>query len=104
VLPAARPATFLSTPGSAPDSPQRETMPRFSYDRLVDARTDLAGARAMCQRLAATGPVPVVAVVAEGGLVAVDREWGIAIPSVKPGEHKPTCVARCACWSTQRGG
>jgi len=45
---------------------------------IVDGRTDLAGARAMCQRLAATHrPVPVVAVVGESGLVAVDMQWGI---------------------------
>jgi hypothetical protein len=45
---------------------------------IVDARTDPARARPLCQRLAATQPsVAVVAVVCEGGLVAVDVEWGI---------------------------
>jgi DNA-binding response OmpR family regulator len=57
---------------------------------IVDGRTDLAGARAMCQRLAATHrPVPVVAVVGESGLVAVDMQWGIddvVLPNARPAE------------------
>lgn len=45
---------------------------------LVDARTDLAAARALC-RLLGGGAVnmPVVAVLTEGGLVAVNPEWGL---------------------------
>ncbi|MGZ4523091.1 MAG: winged helix-turn-helix transcriptional regulator [Mycobacteriaceae bacterium] len=45
---------------------------------LVDARTDLAAARALC-RLIGGGAVnmPVVAVLTEGGLVAVNPEWGL---------------------------
>jgi len=45
---------------------------------LVDARTDLAGARSLCRLLGgATVNVPVVAVLTEGGLVAVNPEWGL---------------------------
>ncbi|MGV0626484.1 winged helix-turn-helix transcriptional regulator [Mycolicibacter minnesotensis] len=57
---------------------------------LVDARTDLAGARGLCRLLSATaGSVPVVAVVTEGGLVAVSAEWGvdeILLPGTGPAE------------------
>jgi DNA-binding response OmpR family regulator len=45
---------------------------------LVDARTDLAEARATCRVLSATGlGVPLVAVVREAGLIAVNADWGI---------------------------
>ncbi|HEX5120336.1 MAG TPA: response regulator transcription factor [Pseudonocardiaceae bacterium] len=61
------------------------------YDAvLVDARIDLAGARSLCRLLAGSGvEVPVVAVVTEGGLVAVNAEWGvdeILLPSAGPAE------------------
>ncbi|WP_132993093.1 winged helix-turn-helix transcriptional regulator [Gordonia zhaorongruii] len=55
---------------------------------LVDARTDLANARAICRLLDTTG-VRVVAVVAEGGLVAVSADWGIddfLLPDTGPAE------------------
>lgn len=43
---------------------------------LVDARRDLAGARTLCRLLATTGtPGPILAVVSEGGLVAVSADW-----------------------------
>lgn len=46
---------------------------------LLDARTDLAGARSLCSVLTATGmTVPLIAVVTEGGLSAVNGEWGIS--------------------------
>jgi DNA-binding response OmpR family regulator len=46
---------------------------------LVDARRDLAGARATCRLVAATGTdAPVVAVLTEGGLTAVAADWGLA--------------------------
>jgi DNA-binding response OmpR family regulator len=46
---------------------------------LVDARRDLAAARSFLRVLAAIEvPVPVVAVVTEGGLVAVSAEWAVA--------------------------
>lgn len=57
---------------------------------LVDARTDLASARSFCRLLGSTGsPVPVVAVVTEGGLVAVNADWGlddILLPGTGPAE------------------
>ncbi|MCG5431281.1 response regulator transcription factor [Mycobacterium sp. MYCO198283] len=57
---------------------------------IVDARTDLAAARGLCRLLGTTGTsVPVVAVVTEGGLVAVNIEWGldeILLPSTGPAE------------------
>jgi len=57
---------------------------------LVDARHDLAAARGLCRLLGSTGaPVPVVAVVNEGGLVAVNTDWGIddiLLPGTGPAE------------------
>ena len=57
---------------------------------VVDARTDLAGARTLCRLLRSAAPVvPVVAVLTEGGLVAVNPEWGvdeILLPSTGPAE------------------
>jgi DNA-binding response OmpR family regulator len=45
---------------------------------LVDARHDLSEARATCRLLHATGlDVPLIAVVAEAGLIAVSADWGI---------------------------
>ena len=57
---------------------------------IVDARTDLAAARGLCRLLGTTGTsVPVVAVVNEGGLVAVNMDWGldeILLPGTGPAE------------------
>jgi DNA-binding response OmpR family regulator len=57
---------------------------------IVDARIDLAAARGLCRLLGTTGTaVPVVAVVNEGGLVAVNLEWGldeILLPGTGPAE------------------
>jgi DNA-binding response OmpR family regulator len=49
------------------------------YDAvLVDARQELMGARQLCRLLRATGlSAPLVAVVGEGGLVAVSVDWEI---------------------------
>lgn len=44
---------------------------------IVDARTDLAPARSLCRLLAGAVDAPVVALVSEGGLVAVNSDWGI---------------------------
>jgi DNA-binding response OmpR family regulator len=45
---------------------------------LVDARVDLAGARSTCRLLRTTGlTVPLLAVLTEGGLVALTAEWGV---------------------------
>ncbi len=57
---------------------------------LVDARTDLVAARGLCRLLGSTGSgVPVVAVLTEGGLVAVSGEWvvdEILLPTAGPAE------------------
>jgi DNA-binding response OmpR family regulator len=57
---------------------------------LVDARADLVAARGLCRLLGTTGmEVPVVAVLTEGGLVAVSSEWAvddILLPSAGPAE------------------
>ena len=57
---------------------------------LVDARTDLVAARSLCRLLGSTGmDVPVVAVLTEGGLVAVSTDWDvdeILLPSTGPAE------------------
>ncbi len=57
---------------------------------IVDARTDLVGARNLCRLLAGTGrTVAVLVVVAEGGLVAVNSEWhldDLVLPTTGPAE------------------
>lgn len=45
---------------------------------LVDARSELTEARATCRMLHATGlGVPLVAVVTEAGLIALNADWGV---------------------------
>ena len=45
---------------------------------VVDARADLAGAKALCRLLRTTGiATPLLAVVTEGGLAAVTADWGV---------------------------
>lgn len=57
---------------------------------IVDARSDLVAARGLCRLLGTTGTlVPVVAVLNEGGLVAVNIDWGldeILLPNTGPAE------------------
>jgi DNA-binding response OmpR family regulator len=57
---------------------------------IVDARIDLPGARGLCRLLGTAGrSIPVLAVVSEGGLVAVSADWGrdeILLPSTGPAE------------------
>ncbi|MDN5747568.1 MAG: response regulator transcription factor [Pseudonocardia sp.] len=57
---------------------------------LVDARSDLVAARSLCRLLGSTGTdVPVVAVLTEGGLVALSGEWAvdeILLPTTGPAE------------------
>ncbi len=56
---------------------------------LVDARSDLAGARGLCRLLSTGSKIPVIAVLTEGGLVAVNSEWGlddILLPGTGPAE------------------
>jgi len=45
---------------------------------LVDARQDLASAKALCKILTTTGvTVPLLVILTEGGLTAVSADWGI---------------------------
>jgi DNA-binding response OmpR family regulator len=45
---------------------------------IIDARTELAEARATCRMLHATGlVVPMLAIVSESGLVALNADWGV---------------------------
>ena len=45
---------------------------------VVDARTDLGAAKSLCRLLRTTGiATPLVAVVTEGGLAAVNGDWGV---------------------------
>lgn len=57
---------------------------------IVDARTDLVAARGLCRLLSATeSAIPIVVVVTEGGLVAVNAGWGfsdILLPTTGPAE------------------
>lgn len=56
---------------------------------VVDARTELAAARTLCRLLSGAVEAPVVALVSEGGLVAVNAEWGIVeflLPGIGPAE------------------
>jgi DNA-binding response OmpR family regulator len=57
---------------------------------LIDGRRDLPGARSLCRVLHATGSdVPVLLILAEGGLAAVTSDWGIddiILESAGPGE------------------
>lgn len=57
---------------------------------LVDTRGDLAGAKSLCRLLAGGGDTsPVIAIVGEGGLVAVTADWRvdeILLPTAGPAE------------------
>ena len=45
---------------------------------IVDARTDLAAAKSLCKILTTTGPgSPLIVVLTEGGLTAINAEWGV---------------------------
>lgn len=46
---------------------------------VMDGRSDLASARPMCRLIASSGiTLPVLLVVTEGGLAAINGDWGIA--------------------------
>jgi len=46
---------------------------------LLDARHDLAAARTLCRLLGSDGlAVPILAIVTEGGMVAISPEWGVS--------------------------
>lgn len=71
---------------------------------IVDARTDLAAARGLCRLLGTTNAtVPVVAVVNEGGLVAVNVDWGID-EILLPGTGPAEIDARLRLLAGRRGG
>jgi DNA-binding response OmpR family regulator len=57
---------------------------------IVDTRIGLPAARGLCRLLGSTGrSIPVVVVVSEGGLVAVNSDWGIdeiLLPTTGPAE------------------
>nr|WP_232842279.1 response regulator transcription factor [Terrimesophilobacter mesophilus] len=57
---------------------------------LLDARTDLVSAKSLCRILQATGlTVPLILIVTEGGLAAVNAEWGaddVVLSSAGPAE------------------
>jgi DNA-binding response OmpR family regulator len=57
---------------------------------LVDGRRDLPAVRSLCRLIRTTGvEVPVLLVITEGGLVAVNAEWGIddlVLTTAGPGE------------------
>lgn len=56
---------------------------------VVDARGDLAASRSLCRLLSGTSELAVVAVVREGGLIAVNADWGlddILLPTTGPAE------------------
>jgi hypothetical protein len=66
---------------------------------LVDARTDLVAARSLCRLLGSTGmDVPVIAVLTEGGLVAVSGEW-VVDEILLPGAGLPRSTPGCGCSS-----
>jgi len=45
---------------------------------IVDARSDLASAKALCKILTTTGAgSPIIVVLTEGGLTAISAEWGV---------------------------
>ncbi|HEX6869794.1 MAG TPA: response regulator transcription factor [Micromonosporaceae bacterium] len=78
---------------------------------LVDARTDLAEARATCRMLTATGlGVPLLGIVAEAGLIALNADWGlddIILASAGPAETEARlrlAVGRLASATTATGG
>jgi len=78
---------------------------------LVDARRDLIAARAFIRVLSALGtPVPVLAVLTEGGLIAVSGEWAVAdfiLDTAGPAEldaRLRLAVERRAATSEEAGG
>ena len=47
---------------------------------IVDARTDLAAAKSLCKILTTTGAgSPLIVVLTEGGLTAINAEWGVDV-------------------------
>lgn len=69
---------------------------------IVDARSDLVASRALCRLLSGSGGLAVMAVVSEGGLIAVNGGWGlddVLLPITGPAEvdaRLRLCAARYA--------
>jgi DNA-binding response OmpR family regulator len=60
-----------AVPTALLDAPAADVM-------VVDARTDLVGARSLCRLLRTTGiATPLLAVVTEGGMTVVNADWGV---------------------------
>ncbi len=57
---------------------------------MLDGRTDLTGARSLCRLMETTGNTsPVIVITTEGGLAAVNHEWGLTdviVDSASPAE------------------
>lgn len=63
---------------AAPEAASLVTADRYDLV-LVDARSDIAAARALCRLLGADGlGLALLAVVTEGGVIAIGSDWGIA--------------------------
>ena len=82
--------TFAQTTDHAPLSDQLNGHRQGADVAIIDARTDLAAARRVCQRLTANAPaLAVVAVVAPSDFAAVDIEWhfdDVLLPAAGPVE------------------
>ena len=65
---------------------------------LVDARTDLVAARSLCRLLGSTGTdIPVIAVLTEGGLVAVSGDWVVDEILLPVARARPRSTPGCGC-------
>lgn len=65
-----RVSTIAPEPALLVNAPSRDVI-------IVDAREDLIGSKSLCKILHATGlTVPLLIVVTEGGLAAINAEWG----------------------------
>lgn len=56
---------------------------------VVDARMELAASRGLCRLLSGSADLAVVALVSEGGLIAVNADWGlddVVLPATGPAE------------------
>lgn len=56
---------------------------------VVDARVELAASRTLCRLLSGSADLAVVALVSEGGLIAVNADWGlddVVLPGTGPAE------------------
>lgn len=62
---------ILAEPAQLVSAPESDVV-------IIDARSDLAGAKSLCRLLRTTGQdAPLLLVVTEGGMTALSGEWGI---------------------------